>query len=402
MTRRSTQYPLNTPSQDHSAGSGRAALYLVVPGDLETRTGGYGYDRRIIAGLRARGWRVNVVGLDDSFPTPTPPARDHAARLLAAIPDGSLVLMDGLALGALPDEIEREAERLRIVALVHHPLAAETGIDPALASLLQSSERRALAASQSVVVTSRATAAALAAYGVTAARLTVVEPGTDTAPLARGSAGAVVAQAFRPAVEATAALGCATSSGESQAPSPEPTVVSLLCVATLTPRKGYELLVRALAAVPHRNWRLTCAGSLDRDAATVARVRAMIRDTGLEDRVSLVGDMNADALASEYDRADLFVLATLYEGYGMAVAEALARGLPVVSTATGAIEDVVGDGGIVVPPGDLAAFTAALSGVIGDARLRARLAEGASRVRDRLPTWDTAAAAMAQALERRS
>ena len=147
-------------------------------------------------------------------------------------------------------------------------------------------------------------------------------------------------------------------------------------MATLTPRKGYELLMSALAAIPQRNWRLTCAGSLDRDPPTVARVRAQLRDNGLEDRVSLVGDLDAAALAAQYDRADLFVLPTLYEGYGMAVAEALARGLPVVSTATGAIAvDLVGsDAGIVVPPGDLPAFTDALSRVIGDPGLRARLA----------------------------
>ncbi len=74
---------------------------------------------------------------------------------------------------------------------------------------------------------------------------------------------------------------------------------------------------------------------------TVARVRAQVGEAGLEDRVSLVGDLGEAALAEQYDRADLFVLATLYEGYGMAVAEALARGLPVVSTATGAIADLV-------------------------------------------------------------
>jgi glycosyltransferase involved in cell wall biosynthesis len=373
-------------------------LFVVIPGDLETRTGGYGYDRRIIAGLRARGWAVNVLALDDSFPTPTPAAREQAARVLAAIPDGALVLMDGLALGALPGDVEREAGRLTIVALVHHPLAAETGIEPALASVLEISERRALAAARSVVVTSRATAAALADYGVTADRLTVVEPGTDPAPLARGSAGARLrAQARRPAPAGP--KGCTPSGDWPPAPADQTLEVSLLCVATLTPRKGHELLVRALAAIAHRNWRLTCAGSLDRDAPTVTRVRELIRAGGLEDRVSLAGDMDAAALAVEYDRADLFVLSTFYEGYGMAVAEALARGLPVVSTATGAIEDLVCDGGIVVPPGDPAAFTAALACVIADAPLRARLAEGARRVRDRLPTWDTAAASMAQALE---
>ena len=351
-------------------------MYVVVPGDIDTRTGGYGYDRRIIAGLRALGWTVHVVGLDEGFPAPTAAARAGAARALAAIPDRSLVLVDGLALGALPDEIEREARRVTIVALVHHPLAAETGIDPVLASLLAVNERRALAASRSVVVTSRATAAALAEYGVRPDRVTVVEPGTDPAPLSHGSIA-----------------------HEPSAVSHQPRQVSLLCVATVTPRKGHELLLGALAAIPHRHWRLTCAGSLGRDAATVARVRALLRESGFEDRVTLAGDLDAAALAVEYDRADLFVLPTLYEGYGMAVAEALARGLPVVSTATGAIAELAADAGILVAPGDLPAFTEALSRAIGDPDLRARLAAGARRVRDRLPNWDAAAAAMAGALE---
>jgi glycosyltransferase involved in cell wall biosynthesis len=185
--------------------------------------------------------------------------------------------------------------------------------------------------------------------------------------------------------------------------------VALLCVATLTPRKGHDLLVGALAALPHRNWRLTCAGGFDRDPATAARVRAMLSAAGLEGQVSFAGDLDAAALGVLYDRSDLFVLPTYYEGYGMAVAEALARGLPVISTATGAIEDLVkgagtaeageGPAGIIVAPGDRVAFTDALSRVIGDPDLLAQLAGGARRRRDRLPTWEAAAGAMAQALE---
>jgi glycosyltransferase involved in cell wall biosynthesis len=347
------------------------SLHVVIPGDLEIRTGGYGYDRRIIAGLRDRGWRVDVLGLDSSFPVPTPAAREHATEVLARIPDGSTVLVDGLALGALPVEIERESARLKVLGLVHHPLAEETGIDPALAASLKISESRALAAVRAIVVTSRTTAARLDHYGVAANRITVVEPGTDPAPLARGSA----------------ATG-------------QPPGVALLCVATLTPRKGYELLMNALAATPSQNWRLTCAGSLDRDAPTVARVLEQVRDNGFENRISFIGDLDAAAVAVQYDRADVFVLPTFYEGYGMVVAEALARGLPVVSTATGAILDLVGsDAGIVVQPGDLPAFSDALSRVIADPGLRARLADGARRVRQRLPTWDASAGAMAQALQ---
>jgi glycosyltransferase involved in cell wall biosynthesis len=285
---------------------------------------------------------------------------------------------------------------------VHHPLAAETGIDPELAAALEISERRALAAARSVIVTSRATAARLAGYGVGHDRITVVEPGTDPAPLARGSAIDPEPSALPPSLAGRSGepRRGTPKRGERDGGSPRPYTVALLCVATLTPRKGYELLLSALNAVPNRDWRLTCAGSLDRDPPTVARVRALLRGCSLDDRVSLVGDLDAVALAAEYARADVFVLPTLYEGYGMAVAEALARGLPVVSTATGAIDDLVGDeAGIVVPPGDRPKLIDALSRMIGDAALRARLAEGARRVRERLPTWETSAASMAHALE---
>ena len=127
----------------------------------------------------------------------------------------------------------------------------------------------------------------------------------------------------------------------------------------------------------------------------------MLRADGLEDRVSFAGELDAAALAALYDTADLFVHATLHETYGMVVAEALARGLPVVSTATGAIPDLVGaDAGLLVRPGDPDALTDALSTVLGDDDPRERLAAGARRVRDRLPTWDDAAAKMAAALAR--
>src|ERR1700681_306077 len=283
-------------------------LVLIVPGSLETVSGGYAYDRRIVAGLRDRGWAVAVQELDDSFSRPPVAARHHAARVLAEIPDGSPVLIDGLALGAMPDEAEHEAARLRLIALVHHPLADETGVDESTAVALEKSERRALAAARLVVVTSRSTAAALTRYGVGPDRIAVVEPGTDRAPLARGSRGAAL---------------------------------HLLCVAALIPRKGHEVLFRALTMMPDLEWRLTCAGSLKRDPSTAERLRVRLRSDGLEDRVTFAGEVDAATLTALYDGADLFVLPTLHEGYGMAVAEALACGLPVIGTAAGAIAELV-------------------------------------------------------------
>ena len=346
-------------------------LILIVPGSLAQRTGGYEYDRRMADGLRARGWIVDVRELDGSFPRPTPAALDDVARVLAAIPDGTTVMIDGLAFGAMPSEAEREASRLRLVALVHLPLAAEIGIDAEEAARFEASECRALAAAGRVIVTGNATASALERFGVRRDRIAVVEPGTDRAPLTAGSRGGTR----------------------------DP--LHLLTVAAITPGKGHEILLRALGSIPEMNWRLTCVGSLERHPPTTARLRQTLGAGRLEDRVSLVGELDAAALAALYGTADFFVLPSLHETYGMVVAEALARGLPVIGTATGAIPDLVGaDAGLVVRPGDADALARALSSVLTDADLRDRLAAGARRVRVRLPTWDEAVDKMAAALTR--
>lgn len=342
-------------------------IAVVVPGSIAQRSGGYEYDRRIVEGLRAHGWVVDVHEVHGTFPRPSAAALENAARTLAAIPNGTVVLVDGLAFGAMPAEVERERARLGLVALVHLPLAAHAGIDRQEAARFEHSERRALAAARACIITGASTVEALQAYGVKPEQIAVVEPGTDRAPLARGSRHPL----------------------------------HLVSVAAITPGKGHEMLLRALARLRQRAWRLTCAGTLEREPATATRVRELVDSAQLVDRVVLVGELSATELAALYDSADVFVHPSLHETYGMVVAEALARGVPVVSSATGAIPDLVGaDAGLLVPPGDLAALESALSSVIDDADVRDRLAVGARRVRDRLPTWDDAVNRMAQVLER--
>jgi glycosyltransferase involved in cell wall biosynthesis len=348
------------------------SVVLIVPGSLGTRSGGYGYDRRVVAGLRDRGWRVDVRELDRTFPFPRAEALADAASAFAALADGAVVVVDGLALGAMPLIAAREATRLRLVALVHHPLADETGLDLAVARSLDASEREALAAVRAIVVTSGATAAAVCGrFGVAADRIHVVEPGTDPAPLARGSDGSEVV---------------------------------LLTVANLIPRKGHDILFRALARIlrasPLLPWRLMCAGSLEHDPSTAAALRALVKAEGLIDRVRFLGELDGARLADAYHRADVFVLATRHEGYGMAVAEALARGLPVVSTRTGAIPHLVGPrAGALVEPGDESAFGEALARVIADGRYRQLLAAGARDARSGLPTWDRSVSKIAAILD---
>jgi glycosyltransferase involved in cell wall biosynthesis len=344
-------------------------IAFVVPGQIETRTGGYQYDRCMMSALRERGVRIDLVQLDGSFPYPTPAALDQASSALRSLPPGTVALVDSLALGAMPDVIEREAHRLTVVALMHLPLAATFGLDPEVAARFEMLERRSLAAASLIVLTGRAAMPMLARYSLPNHCMVVVEPGTD-APAGIRDRGAPRS----------------------------PHEVALLSVGTITAGKGHTWLVEALAAIG-LPWRLTCAGSLTRDPRAADELRAVIARRGLERRVLLTGELDAAALAAEYDRADLFVLTTRQETYGMAVAEALAHGLPVVATATGAIPDLIGaDAGIVVPCDDTGSLVAALTRVIGDAPFRAELARGAIRRRTQLPTWRDAAARMDAAL----
>jgi glycosyltransferase involved in cell wall biosynthesis len=355
-----------------------SAVDLVVPGDIDTPTGGYIYDREILAGLRALGWRTTVRALDASFPSPTPAAQRAARATFAAIPDGSLVVIDGLALPGLTRVLAEEERRLRLVALVHHPVGMETGLDEATAHRFEDLERRALAHVRRVITTSQWTARLLARYDVPVGALRVVEPGVDRRTM----------------------HGSTDPRGPSPAAAPRHDSVNLLCVATLTPRKGHALLFEALGELRNRRWHLTCAGSLLRDPAHVAALERQLERLRLGNRVSLRGDLDSDALEREYARADVFVLPSYLEGYGMALAEAVAHGLPVVSTTAGAIpETVPAAAGLLVPPGDGRALTRALASLMDDPAQRATLAANARAAAASLPTWAGAAAKFAAALD---
>jgi glycosyltransferase involved in cell wall biosynthesis len=354
------------------------SIDFVVPGDIKTPTGGYIYDREVIAGLTERGWKVTLHQLDASFPAPTPAALRAARATFAGLADGRVVVIDGLALPGLDRLLADEARRLTLVALVHHPVALETGLDPLEAERYGALERSALGYVRRVITTSQWTARALAAEGVPVAQLRVAEPGVDRRK-SRGSSDPKGGFVF----------GGNPSD-----------VVNLLCVGTLTPRKGHAVLLEALNEIRDRHWHLTCAGSLLRDAHTVSAIQHQIERFSLRKRVSLLGDLDRNALERQYARADVFVLPSYLEGYGMALAEAIAFGLPVISTTAGAIpETVPGNASILVAPGDSRALAKALASVIDQPARRAALAANARAARASLPTWATAATKFAAALD---
>lgn len=346
-------------------------VVFAVPGSLDTPTGGYAYDRRIIAELRQSGWDVECLDIGDGFPSPDEATRLAARSLLLKIPDGEPIVIDGLALGVLPDVATEVARRHPLVGLVHHPLALEWGLSAERADALRRSERAALAAVRDVVVTSPATAKLVAAdYGVPTERITVARPGNDPALRSRGSLDG--------------------------AP-------HLLSVGAVVPRKGFDVLVAALATLAGLPWRLTIAGDLTRDPNEAARLQAGISEHKLSDRIAVLGAISSGRLAALYDEADVFVLASHFEGYGMAYSEALSRGLPVIGTTAGAIPDTVPQAaGLLVAPGDVAELAAALRRVIADAELRRRLSDGAWTSAETLPTWQQSAAIFAAMLEKLS
>lgn len=341
---------------------------FAIPGDIATPTGGYRYDREVLARAAGHGIALRPMALPASFPRPSREDLLRTAGALVSVPAGEVLLIDGLAYGALPESICASV-RCPIVALVHHPLALESGIGPMAAAAFRASEAAALGHAAAVVATSRTTARTLAEdYDVPPDRITVAEPGTE--PMAR-----------------------AAGSGR-----PERT---LLAVGAVSPRKGYELLVDALGPLRGKAWHLIVAGACDRDPASYAALRRAVSRNLLDRQVTFTGALPEEALERLYGLADLFVMPSLYEGYGMALAEAMARGLPIVTTTGGAAAETVPDGAALkVPPGDVDGLRAAIGRVLDDDGLRAALSQASWAAGRALPRWDDTARTIASVIAR--
>lgn len=347
-------------------------VHLIVPGPLDQLTGGYIYDARMVHGLRAQGWTVTVHSLEGSFPDPDLQAHEAMASTLAALPDQSLVILDGLAAGGLPEPLHLHRQRLKLIALVHHPLSHETGIPPDLRERLAAWEARGLEAYRGIIVTSRFTAQQLEAIGVSGSQLRVVEPGTDRIPGLR-----------KPS----------ESLGEAQESFPP----QLLCVASVVPRKGHDILLEALAQLRNHPWECHCVGSLTRNPSFASQVRQQLDALDLTECVHFHGEVSPLDLKGHYGRAHCFVLASHYEGYGMVLSEALAHGLPVVSTRGGAVPFTVpSQAALLVPPGNPDALAEALGRVVAPdsgPQLRQKLRVAALQHAATLPSWEAAVAA---------
>jgi glycosyltransferase involved in cell wall biosynthesis len=345
-------------------------VHVVVPNDIDDPTrpsGGNLYDRRICRGLAAFGWSVREHAVRGAWPRPVPAERASLARLLATLPHDAVVLLDGLVASAVPDVLVAQARRLRMVVLMHMPLG-DAAMD------LRYQERQALSAAVAVVTTSFwSRQRLLDLYALPTDRVHAAPPGVDAAPLVPGSA----------------------------------TGSHLLCVAAVTPHKGHDVLVRVLAAAPPDvSWSCTCVGALDRDPDFVDRLRRQVRAYGIADRVGFVGPCTGPDLDARYAAADLLVLASRGETYGMVVTEALARGIPVLATAANGLREAVGrapDGslpGLLVRPDDAAGLAGALRCWLMEPELRGQLRRSARGRRTTLTGWSTTSRLVSGAISR--
>ena len=347
------------------------AVHVVVPDGIDDParpSGGNAYDRQVCRGLASIGWSVHEHAVPGSWPRPGAASREALAGVVQGIPDDAVVLLDGLIASAVPEVLVPHASRLRLVVLVHMPLGHRPAGDE---DETRASERAVVAAAAAVVTTSAWTRRRLLElYALPAERVHVAAPGVEAADLAPGSA----------------------------------TGGALLCVAAVTPDKGHDVLLDALAATTDLPWECVCVGSLERDPDFAEGLRRRSLDGGLEDRVRFPGPRTGADLERSYAAADLLVLASRAETYGMVVTEALARGVPVVAADVGGLTEALGHGaggvrpGLLVPPGDSGALGAALRAWLGDAELRGRLRRAARERRESLSRWSVTASALAGVL----
>jgi glycosyltransferase involved in cell wall biosynthesis len=335
-------------------------VHAVVPAgwdDPARPSGGNVYDRRSLDGLRSLGWTVVEHPVAGDWPAPSLPDLARLSLLLDGLPDGALLLVDGLVASGAASVLPAASARLAVVVLLHMPLG------PGAA------EETVLASAAAVVTTSEWSRAQVCSW-YALRRVHAVPPGADAAPLTAGS-------------------GAGTS---------------FLCVAAVHPGKGHDLLLEGLARLGERPWSLVCAGSLDVDPAHAATLQAQVYARCWERRVTFTGPLDGPALDAAYHLADVVVLPSRSESYGMVVTEALARGLPVVATEVGGVPEALGRApggdlpGLLVAPDSPAALAEALARWVDDGGVRARLRAAAAARRATLTGWDRTAQGLSDVL----
>jgi hypothetical protein len=343
-------------------------INFIIPGDISLPTGGYRYDREILQAWSNLDTPYNLISLEGDFPFPSEQDRAKAIRQIANMPDCDIAVVDGLAGGAMPEFMAQLSKQTSVIALIHHPLCLENGLSSEDQEILNAHEKEGLQFVKGIITTSIITAGTVSSlFGIPQEQIGTVLPGVD-----RG-------RPTKPRL-----------SGQ----------VNLLCIGSVIERKGHTYLIEALSSLTHYDWHLDCIGMLDETSKLFAKISKLIESHNLSSRITLHGAVSEETIDMAYQSADVFVLPSLYEGYGMAYAEAIVRGIPVIGTTAGAIPKTVPeDCGILVEPGRSDQLAAALEALISNSDKRIRYHRAALAREPEFPHWGRSAEQFLELIE---
>jgi len=279
-------------------------LHFLIPGDIDTLSSCYIYDKRLVEGLKKKGHDVEVYRLGDDFPFPSEDSLNHCHKVIKSIPSAEPIIIDSLAFGTIPSILKEVSATNPIVALIHLPLSMDPNYSAYQRTLFTSPEMEAFSLATKFVVSSEYTFEILLNLGIEAHKINLIIPGIDHFPQKKN-------YPEKPA--------------------------KLLSIANLCRSKDHAILVRALTALKDKDWVLHCYGNLDMDRDCLADFQAMIRKNSLQKKILVHATISGKELSDAYLDADLFVHPSDFEIYGMALAEALAHGIPVIASTGGGI-----------------------------------------------------------------
>ncbi len=335
-------------------------ILFVIPGDINLPTGGYRYDRKIIDAWRKSGIKVELMSIEGNFPFPSHQEKENAIAKINNFPKADIAVVDGLLGGAAPEFLKHLSQKLPVTALIHHPLCLENGLDKETAGHLKQTEKQGLKHTNAIITTSPQTSRTVAnLFNYNPSKITSVLPGVERGIISNGS---------------------------------DSETINLLCVGSIIERKGHKDLLEALSSLKHLNWKLDCIGSTQFDKSLYANLQSRVTQEELSQKITFHGDVSEQALEAAYSSADIFVLPSLFEGYGMAYAEALVRGIPVIGTIAGAIPETVPENcGILVEPSNIPALSSVIETMITDKKLRNNYRNNAIAAEPNFPTWESSA-----------
>ncbi len=343
-------------------------ILFIIPGDINLPTGGYRYDRTILECWQKLGINYELISLDGNFPFPTTSEKKEALDRIDDFPRADIAIIDGLAGGVLPEFLQALAAKMKVVALIHHPLCLENGLSDVQAKMLEQSEAEGLEFVTGIITSSTTTAKTVKELFNVSVPLQPIEPGVER--------------------------------GEVRSEQPNGNPVNLLCVGSIIERKGHRILFEALSGLTELDWYLDCIGKTDFDPVLYDSLESYLAENDLSSRIKFHGAVDFSELQEAYTNADLFVLPSLYEGYGMVYAEAIVRGIPVIATTAGAIPQTVPDRcGLLVEPNDVSSLREALRNALSSEDLRARMRLACIEAEPGFPTWESSAKEMADFLE---